>query len=127
MELGERIFLRRKQLDMTLEDVARVVGVGRSTVRKWEKGIISNMRRDKIAKLAEALQTTPAYIMGWVDDADFVEKNTLKPVVSPFSCTSEEQSLIEAYRQASQDDRTAVQLILKKYQLEVSSPVEGIG
>ena len=29
---------RRKQLKMTLEEVAEIVGVGRSTVRKWENG-----------------------------------------------------------------------------------------
>ena len=32
--------------------------------------MIENMRRDKIAKLAAALHTTPAYLMGWNDDAD---------------------------------------------------------
>lgn len=50
---------------LTLEDVATLVGVGKSTVRKWETGQIANMRRDKIAKLAAALHTTPAYLMGW--------------------------------------------------------------
>jgi transcriptional regulator with XRE-family HTH domain len=53
---------------LTLEDVGNAVGVGKSTVRKWETGDIANMRRDKIAKLASALHTTPAYIMGWSDD-----------------------------------------------------------
>lgn len=68
MEFNEKIKQLRLSQDMTLEDVARVVGVGKSTVRKWETGDIANMRRDKIAKLAEALHTSPAYLMGWVDD-----------------------------------------------------------
>ena len=34
-------------------------------MRKWENGDIENMRRDKIASLAAALHTTPAYLMGW--------------------------------------------------------------
>lgn len=55
---------------LTLEQVGNVVGVGKSTVRKWETGEIANMRRDKIAKLAEALNTTPAYLMGWEAEAD---------------------------------------------------------
>ena len=65
MDLKDIIRTRRTELGLTLEEVARVVGVGKSTVRKWETGYIENMRRDKIAKLAEALQTTPAYLMGW--------------------------------------------------------------
>ncbi len=65
--IGEKIYNLRKANDMTLEEVGKIVGVGKSTVRKWENGIIENMRRDKIAKLAEALHTTPAYLMGWDD------------------------------------------------------------
>lgn len=54
---------------MTLEQVANIVGVGKSTVRKWETGMIANMRRDKIALLASALGTTPAFLMGWENDS----------------------------------------------------------
>ena len=53
---------------MTLEEVGNIVGVGKSTVRKWEQGIIANMKRDKIAKLAKALGVAPSYLMGWDDD-----------------------------------------------------------
>lgn len=66
--LGERIYNLRKARGLTLEQVGQAVGVGRSTVRKWENGIIANMRRDKIKRLASALGTTPSYIMGWTDD-----------------------------------------------------------
>lgn len=65
MEMSAKIKMLRNDLGMTLEEVGNIVGVGKSTVRKWENGLISNMRRDKIAKLAEALHTTPAYLMGW--------------------------------------------------------------
>lgn len=68
MELNEKIKMLRAKRNMTLEEVGNIVGVGKSTVRKWESGDIANMRRDKIAKLAEALHTTPAYLMGWDDD-----------------------------------------------------------
>ena len=49
MDLKER----RKELNLTLEDVGNYVGVGKSTVRKWENGDIANMKRDKIASLAK--------------------------------------------------------------------------
>lgn len=52
---------------MTLEEVGKAVGVGKSTVRKWENGIIQNMKRDKIANLAKALDVSPSYLMGWDD------------------------------------------------------------
>lgn len=70
MELKDKIRNRRLALGLTLEEVGEMVGVGKSTVRKWETGDIANMRRDKIAKLAEALQTTPAYLMGWEEEEE---------------------------------------------------------
>lgn len=65
MDLSEKIKRLRSERGMTLEQVAKIVGVGKSTVRKWETGAIANMRRDKIDNLAIALGTTPAYLMGW--------------------------------------------------------------
>lgn len=65
MDMGQKIYDLRNQKGMTLEELGTKVGVGKSTVRKWENGIIANMKRDKIAKVAEALETSPAYLMGW--------------------------------------------------------------
>lgn len=65
MTLSEKIHYLRIKNNMTLEEVGNLVGVGKSTVRKWETGQIKNMRRDKIAKLAVALKTTPDYLLGW--------------------------------------------------------------
>lgn len=68
--MAQKIKELRKERGLTLEQVANVVGVGKSTVRKWETGMIANMKRDKIAALATALGTTPAYLMGWHDEDD---------------------------------------------------------
>ena len=68
MSMNEKIRYLRKLNGLTLEEVGSAVGVGKSTVRKWENGDIENMRRDKIASLAAALHTTPAYLMGWEEE-----------------------------------------------------------
>lgn len=69
-DMANRIKELRTSQGMTLEQVAEKVGVGKSTVRKWETGMIANMRRDKIAALAKALNTTPMYLMGWSDEPE---------------------------------------------------------
>ncbi|MCC8047069.1 MAG: helix-turn-helix domain-containing protein [Clostridiales bacterium] len=66
--MGERIKERRVALGYTLEELAGKVGVGASTVRKWEIGYIKDMRSDKIQKVAAALEVTPAYLMGWEEN-----------------------------------------------------------
>lgn len=69
-DLSLKIRDLRAKHGLTLEQVAQQVGVGKSTVRKWETGMIANMRRDKIEKLAAALHTSPGYLMGWESEED---------------------------------------------------------
>ncbi|PTI88112.1 LexA family protein [Staphylococcus simulans] len=78
---------RRKELNLTLEQVGNLVGVGKSTVRKWETGDIENMKRDKIVKLAKALKVSPSYIMGIEDEQPQLDTLPVKkiPVVSKIS------------------------------------------
>lgn len=78
--LSARIRELRAKHGLTLEQVAQQVGVGRSTVRKWETGLIENMRRDKIAKLAAALHTTPGYLMGWSDESETSFPDNILPM-----------------------------------------------
>lgn len=66
--IGEKIKALRLKNNLTLEQVGNAVGVGKSTVRKWENGMIANMRRDKIVSLAKALNTTPAYLLGFSEE-----------------------------------------------------------
>ncbi len=67
---------RRLELNLTLEEVGNMVGVGKSTVRKWETGDIENMKRDKIVKLANALKVSPSFIMGFEDESKDKESTT---------------------------------------------------
>ena len=65
-----KIFLkqRRKELRLTMKDVADKVGVSESTISRWESGAISNMTRTNISALATALQISPSVIMGWTEE-----------------------------------------------------------
>lgn len=92
-DLSIKIKQLRLERDMTLEQVATIVGVGKSTVRKWETGMIANMKRDKIALLASALGTTPAYLMGWKEDT--AKAASPKEV----KLTEGETMLLELFRQ----------------------------
>lgn len=88
--MAQKIKELRLANDMTLEQVAEIVGVGKSTVRKWETGMIANMRRDKIAALAKALRTTPAYLMGWEDPVVEEKEKDSPPDFSFYYDLSEE-------------------------------------
>lgn len=68
MNIGDIMRVRRQELGLTLEEVGDYVGVGKSTVRKWEHGDIENMKRDKIALLSKILKLSPlTFITGEVE------------------------------------------------------------
>lgn len=90
-ELSRKLKDLRLQKGMTLEQVGDIVGVGKSTVRKWETGMIANMKRDKIALLAQALGTTPAYLMGW-------EENKKENTPEELKLSEGEKALIDLFR-----------------------------
>ena len=102
--MAKRIKDLRLEKGLTLEQVANVVGVGKSTVRKWETGMIANMKRDKIASLAKALGTTPAYLMGWKEDSS-IEKNIPQ---DKKDLSEGEKMLLELFNRVPEDQQKLV-------------------
>ena len=102
MELKTIIANKRNELGLTLEDVAKICNVSISTVKRWESGEIVDIKRDKIVKLAQALHTTPAYIMGWEEEDKTKEE-----------IDRENQEILDAYNRASPEIQAAIQRILK--------------
>lgn len=88
-EVNEILKERRIEMNMTMLDVAKKVGVSEGTISRWESGDIANMKRDKIAALAKALSISPGVIMGWEEP----------PVVR---LSDDEELLIKKYRENPQ-------------------------
>lgn len=63
--LSSTLKRRRKELGLTLAQVADMMGVSEATVQRWESGNIKSVRYDKIDKLAQVLKVEPSEIMGW--------------------------------------------------------------
>ena len=65
MQIGERIKRRREELGLSADQVAERIGKNRATVYRYESNDIKNFPVEVLTPLAEVLQTTPAYLMGW--------------------------------------------------------------
>ena len=131
--MGQRIRDRRIALELTLDELGKRVGVGASTVRKWETGYIKDMRSDKIQKIADALDVTPAYLMGW-DESQSVSVEQVHtnngligqanaPVYingenTPVQLSKEETELLRIYKELSVRGR--MQLLTKAMDLEAA-------
>lgn len=93
ISIGTIIRNRRLELGLTLEEVGAFVGVGKSTVLKWESGYIENMKRDKIKLLSEVLKISPvSLITGDIStDTNFSQEDELRnAVIKLFDSLSDE-------------------------------------
>ena len=70
MTLGEKIRARRIELNMTMDDLGNAIGVQRSAINKYEKGIITDLKRSTIQALANALGVSPLYLLEEDDNED---------------------------------------------------------
>lgn len=70
MTFGERLKQRRMKLNISAGELASLIGKNRATIYRYEKGDIGNIPVDIIDPLAEALDTTPEYLMGWTDSEE---------------------------------------------------------
>lgn len=69
--LSEVMRKRRKELGLTLAQIAHATGVTEATAQRWESGNIKSVRHDKIILLADILKVSPAEIMGWDETANY--------------------------------------------------------
>lgn len=75
MEIRDLIKNRRKELNLTLLDIAKACDVSEATVSRWESGDIGDMKRSRISSLAKVLRISPSLIVGDLHELDD-EKNS---------------------------------------------------
>ena len=63
MTMGERICELRTAHNMSMEELGKYLGVGRSAIFKYEKGQVENLPRSTIEKMAILFGVSPSYIM----------------------------------------------------------------
>lgn len=98
--VGNNILNRRKSLGMTQEELAKKMGYkSKSTINKIELGI-NDIPQSKIAKFAEVLETTPAYLMGWEEE----KNNTLDKL----PLNEGEELLLDLFRQVPKESQQMV-------------------
>lgn len=76
--IGSRIRNRREELGLSQDELGKRLGYkSSSSINKIELDQ-RNLTQSKIKAIAEALETTPAYIMGWDEPDQKLDKENLK-------------------------------------------------
>ena len=61
---GKNISEARKNAGLTMEELGKMVGVSRATIKRYESGEIANIPDDKIEKIAKATKVSETFLMG---------------------------------------------------------------
>lgn len=127
MEVNEIIKKRRKELDLTLKQVAEQLGVSESLISRYESKDVKNMGIDKLVPLAKILKCTPAYLMGWENEETPISKEQQQiNTISNYLYENSKVTLSEIKRGKKVDvlssDKVVatydVELVLKAYEVK---------
>ena len=115
MKIGDRIRLRREQINMSQEELAKRLGYkSRSSITKIEADA-SGLPQAKIAAIASALETTPAYIMGWEEKHAQMEQRSdiLSRIVIKAQRDPQFMSDLLAFYEMDEEKRRAIIALVK--------------
>ncbi len=107
MNIGKRIKNRRKEMKMSADELASKLGKDRSTIYRYEKGDIENLPLDILEPIAAALNTSPAYLMGWDEE---IKKDPVGAAERHFEMVMDED-LIEIFEDFKSLDATKRKIV----------------
>lgn len=116
MEIGERIKKRREELGMSQDELAKKVGyTSRSSVAKVETNA-NGMVQSKLVAFAKALNTTPAYLMGWTNDEETEKKNdAIADIVIRLRTDSNYMEVVQSLQDLTSEQLMAVKTLLSTF------------
>lgn len=95
MTTGDRIRQLRIEHQMTQEELGAKVGVQKAAIYKYENGLVVNLKRSVLEKLALVLDTTLTYLMGMEES----EHN-------PSTLTPRQSALLSSFDQLNEEGQT---------------------
>ena len=115
--IGSIIRSRRIELDMTQEELAKKLGYkSKSTINKIELGI-NDIPQSKIVQFANALDTTPSVLMGWVEATPIETKksNTIADITDKMFNDSNFMEAVELLNKLDQNQLERAKELLQLF------------
>lgn len=104
-EIGQRMRSRRKELGLTLQEVADRVGVQNSTIYRYEAGKIAKIKLPVIEAIASALNVNPSWLIGTIDDPTEYDGDLIAQIPLSYleACDGDPRKAFAAMRQVDED------------------------
>ena len=68
MTMGENIKTQRKRTGLTQQELADKLGLQKPAIAKYENGRVQNIKRSTLEKMADILNCSPAFLMGFEEN-----------------------------------------------------------
>lgn len=104
---AERIRELRLKHGYTQEELGNILGIKKSAISKYEKGTVSNLKRETIQKMAKLFDVSPSYILGIND-----EENSIDTFLARISATASKED-VEFMRKYVALDNTQKRLLIE--------------
>ncbi len=98
--IGNNIIKLRKEMGISQIGLAKIIGVSKQNMFKYEHGIIEDIPYSKVEKLAQALHTDLNTLAGWNEEINNI--------------SDEEKFLLEQYRKLSDRQKTKITLLINE-------------
>lgn len=88
IEIGKRIKERRKELDLTLEQLADTLGFNKSTLQRYEAGKVKKIKIPVLHSMAKVLKVDPNWLALKTDEkSEYFIETEVKPKLLPPTIT----------------------------------------
>lgn len=124
LEIGRRIESRRKELGLTLDDIASTIGVARSTIQRYERGKIDKLKLPVLEAISRVLHVNAGWLLG-VEPLTFdPDEDEKKQLPESEELSQAQKDLIALVSSLPEETCQAVLLLLRQ-QFPPDAPDDG--
>lgn len=109
MTVGDRIRKKREMLGISQTELAEKLNISKQTLYKYEKNIVTNVPSNKIEEIADILNVSESYLMGWNNGLDEENSNLIPDILSDKELMEHIKKLMclnDEHKQAIYDNTT---------------------
>lgn len=100
---GQRIKSARIAAGFTQQELADKIGVKNAAIHKYEAGLVVNLKRETIQKLAKALNVTPSYLL-CIDEKENEQGDDISDLLEALRSRPEMRMLFSVSKDATKED-----------------------
>lgn len=116
-EIAKRILDKINEKDISYGELSHITGIPKSALQRYATGETEKIPIDRLEKIARALCTTAAYLMGWEDPLDSEQNKR----------DAEERDLLDKYNALDSRGKSNVRNVLAIEHLRMKNEKYSIG